>query len=126
MTKIHWNQIENELKRDNPSATMRDADGFWQEFKEQAESVPQKQQKPLAFLSSPLLKVAACIAFGIILYSSNEFFSQENVANQNTVKNLEIFASYSATIIMDDHESEGTVIWIADLSGNEDQDSENL
>ena len=52
--------------------------------------------------------------------------SEDLLITRNKVKSIEVYASYSAMIIMEDSESEGTIIWLAELDVGEDEKEDRL
>ena len=122
MEKLRWSKIESELKKSTPITSMRDKESFWQEFNSRVVDIDQEVSREpppkILRMTSLLMKVAACVAIA----SSVLFFSipkdREIAVVQNKIKNLEVFTSYSAMIILNDDQSEGTIVWITDLTSN--------
>ena len=131
MNKSTWNKIEAELKKCNVGPDLREKESFWKEFKTRSSAIEQEKtiRPPIMplFNTSAWIKAAAFVAVAAIL---SVFIvtqrAKEQIFVKNTVKNIEVFASYSAMIILEDDRSDSTIIWLADLDTSNNAQSENL
>ena len=131
MNKTTWKAIEAELKKCDVSSKVRDKRAFWQEFKARSsgikQEVPISSPSPLLFRTSTWIKLAACIALaGLISFVTVTQQTKETIFVKNKIKKIEVFASYSAMIILDGDNDDGTIIWLTDLDTAGGTQSENL
>ena len=120
MDRFPWNKIEQELEEYTAVTGTRDEESFWREFKNRAVDVGQNTSTDVApgLRLVTWLKVAACIALASSILVLTLSKDNDVPVVRNKIKNLEVFASYSAMIILDDDKSEGTIVWLTDLTND--------
>ena len=108
----HWTDIREELKRQTPTAAMRDASAFWDEFHAHVPMHPQHAPAPAS--SSALLRWSMATACALLLLTGVTVHSLRtgHGAEGNTITALDIAAPHRAVFIMNDKASGGTILWI--------------
>ena len=116
MSKRSWKEIEATLQADRPPAGMRPADAFWSDFKARARLCNQDSPAP-ARRSPSLMRwglATACAAALAVLVVLQGLPGAP--AGGSHIKSLEVVASHSAVLIMEDEPTESTILWIVDMS----------
>jgi len=109
-----WKQIRGTLAEQRVAGALRSPDAFWSDFRararlmrqEQPGSVPRWQPLPLRMAYAAAL--VAVVVGGLAL-----MIPKVNAANR--IKSLEVVASHSGVIIINDEAYRGTILWITDM-----------
>ena len=114
---ISWKTTRAALRHRAVGARMPEAPVFWSDFQARARMV--RQAEPIARGipgGAPFwIKYAVGLAAtGLVVIGLLAWPAHPAVA-ANEVKSLDVMASHSGVIIMDDVAAKGTVVWIADL-----------
>ncbi len=111
-------ELKQLFEQQRVQRTPQDADTFWKTFRVRAaEQVRERPARP-SFAWRPALLFTA-IAVMVAVAVNVPTPSSGDLAQGNTrVKKLEVFATHSATIIMESEDDDGTVVWIADMKLN--------
>lgn len=93
----------------------RPADEFWPDFRARARLTPQDlpdagPARPAIVWAAPL----ACAALLLVAVGLHIFSTPPPPAGE-AIKSYEVVASHTAVIIMQDEETECTVMWVADM-----------
>jgi len=116
MSKRSWKEIEETLRDDRPRAGMRPAEEFWTDFKARARLHVQDRPGPRSE-SPPFLKwglATACAAALVMLVVLRGLPGLPGRGSH--IKSLEVVASHSAVLIMEDQPTDSTILWIVDMS----------
>ena len=111
-----WEKIETELKS-MPTPEPRNEDAFWADFRARAQEIEQDSPAPPRSIVWPTvmaLAAAALLVFGVSQWTSTPPAEPAMTADTE-VKSLEVAAAHSAVFILNDTDTEGTVVWISDL-----------
>ncbi|MFC1453436.1 hypothetical protein ACFLSJ_08855 [Verrucomicrobiota bacterium] len=117
-----WKQIRTALRDSRADAAMSDASDFWPEFRARAGLrsrdtvvVPVHSRAPARWAVA-----AACV----VLVAALTFFTVDlraSAAPLSSIKSLEVIASHSAVLIMNDEPSDSTILWIVGMELGEEQ-----
>ena len=125
-----WNRIETELKNYEDIPLIQDKKIFWKEFEKKSagieREIPQNARPILLFKANTWIKAAACLAFCALISFWILVPAMKKPLVKNKIKSIEVFASYSAMIILDDEKGDSTIVWLADLSTNDNVPLETL
>jgi hypothetical protein len=120
MSKESWNDVVAGLRKRRASETLPDADAFKADFKARAVLVRQGE-----FESGPVLPVSlvrwvvACAAAIAMLVGGTLLWPvSEELVTQ--VKSLQVMAPHSGVMIMNDDAGRGTVVWVTDMTSNDE------
>ena len=109
---------------------VQDKEIFWKEFKKKSveieREIPQSSRPIFLFKANTWIKAAACLAVCALISYWILAPTAGKPLVKNKIKKIEVFASYSAMIILDDEKGEGTIVWLADLRTNGNPPMENL
>ena len=98
-----------------PDASLRPADEFWSDFKARAhlrrQDVPQPERSRLGLAWA----IPAACAAALLLAAGLHVFSSGSAGAGGVIKSIEVIASHSAVLIMEDDVMESTVLWIVDM-----------
>lgn len=125
MKKTSWKRIRDILRRTPAPAPRTDTEAFWADFKARARMVPQREPivatRPLRM---PVLRwglaAAACILVAVGLFMARPGRQQVAVRG-NVINSLEVIATHSAVLIMNDDTEPATIVWVAGMT----EDGEN-
>ncbi|MCK5849650.1 MAG: hypothetical protein KAH23_01950 [Kiritimatiellae bacterium] len=124
MKKIPYKQIKQALSNlepeneTQPKAPMSNADDFREDFMARARLIVQDTQtaphkKPV---NTWFLASACAAAFFIV--AGVRMINSDSTSAYTVIKSLEIVASHSAVLIMEDETKDSTVLWIVDMNTN--------
>jgi len=123
MKPTRGTDLRERLRTQAPARPPADAEMFWSEFKARARMTPQRAPEPAPAARWRVLAprwglgglaAAAAVALAVILVP-------DHGALGNRIRSLEVVASHSGVIILNDTASKGTILWITGLdsgSGN--------
>jgi hypothetical protein len=97
---------------------MTDANEFWSDFRARARLHP--QLRPERRRAAPGLLgwsvAAACVL--VLIVGGILFQAHPARAELSHVQSMKVFATHSAVLIMDDTQSQSTIVWVADMEEN--------
>jgi anti-sigma-K factor RskA len=119
--KTPWNRIEEALKEVVPTEQLSSDEDFWGDFRARASLVnqeaPSEVGRPAAsrIRWSPALAVAAACAVVAIMVAGVTVFYDAAHDGPSVVAYVEVIASHSGVLIMNDDDTEGTILWVVDM-----------
>jgi hypothetical protein len=120
MSPTRWRDVRERLRAQAPARPPAEAGVFWAEFKARARMTPQTAPEPasrwraLAPRWGVGLAAAAAVLLAVV-------FLPHGAALGNRIRSLEVVASHTGVIILNDTASKGTILWVTGLdpgSGN--------
>jgi len=125
MKKTSWNRIREILGRASTPPPRTEAQAFWADFKMRARMYPQRE--PAAALPPrrmPVLRwalaAAACVLVVAGFFMARPFERRQVAARGNVINSLEVIATHSAVLIMNDDTEPATIVWVAGMTDNGD------
>ena len=122
MKKLSDNDLDKALRAQDPGATMRDAEDFWSDFKGRARM--RAQEAPVGRTPVPVGRWAmagACSALVLILAVVYMFGPMQTEAVAGVIKSVEVVATHSAVLVIDDEADDYAMVWVVDM----EMDAEN-
>lgn len=116
MSRRAWRNIEEVLRHDSvPPA--RDAGAFWEDFRARARLRNRHEPAPRVALQPARWALASACA--LILVAA-VFVTLKGGAPRDvgTIRSLDVVASHSAVLIMQDEPSDATILWVVDMELN--------
>jgi hypothetical protein len=111
-----WRQIRANLREQPAPVARRDPDAFWSDFRARARLMRQEQPVVVPLWRSMPMRVAYAAAVVALLAAGLALMLPGGGAGlPNRIKSLEVVASHSGVIIINDDTQRGTILWIADL-----------
>jgi hypothetical protein len=109
-----WKQIRGVLAEQQVAGAMRSPDAFWSDFRARARLMRQEQPgSVLRWQSLPLRLAYAAALVAVLAAGLALMIPRVNAVNR--IKALEVVASHSGVIIINDDTHRGTILWITDL-----------
>lgn len=127
MKKTPWKDIRRELGNLHPKPGPREASAFWTDFKARARLHP--QHEPARWSRAwpvPRWAMAAACALILVCWVGVHLSTPVQAAELSTINSLEVVASHGGVLIMDDEESQSTILWIVDMDCNGDANEEAI
>lgn len=116
MNKISWNDIRQTLKDDAAARPVPPAAPFWEEFRARARMTPQWQvSHSPASVSLIFKRVALSTCATLLLAALSLYWLSGLPARATQIQSVEVIASHSAVLIMDDNSEDGTLLWVVDM-----------
>ena len=114
MDRVNWKSIKSELKRNQPNPGYSNTE-FWNEFRKNSVRTPQDTTLGLSWITGGKRVRVAVFAFvaviiGILLFPKS---SRNFVPTASRVKKVEVYASYTAMVIMEDKNKNSTMLWLS-------------
>ena len=120
MKPLSWQEVREGLAQQGVTRPARNAGDFWSDFKARARLTVQEdvalnevRRIPWFRLAYATAAVVVVAAIGLLLLPT------QGLPVGNRIKSLEVIASHSGVIIMNDNKAGGTILWISDLKANE-------
>ena len=116
MDRVNWKSIKSELKRNQPKSDYSNTE-FWNEFRKNAVRTPQDTTLGSSWIIGGRRVRVAVLAFiaviiGILFIPKS---SRNFVPTASKVKKVEVYASYSAMVIMEDKNKNSTMLWVSGI-----------
>lgn len=130
MSRVKWHDVRKVLQQEFHTPATRSEGDFWSDFRVRAELGPGPEGKAVA---SPGViprrfgwVLAVCIVLAVVVTSlmihKRTSGPGEMTALRSEVEEIEIFVPYTSVMIVQDAESGGSVVWLADLNPEESLD----
>jgi hypothetical protein len=116
MKKLPWKDIKEELANQRGGPPMRKAGDFWSDFKARVRLHPRLQPEP-ARAFPPVARWALATACATIVVSWLFLAGVPGRAapEKSRINSVEVVASHSAVLIMEDEPSDSTILWVVDM-----------
>jgi hypothetical protein len=105
---------------------MKERDAFWEDFRARARlrprAAPARAAAAAAAWRWPLAATAAAAA--ALLVAAYVAWPEAPASPEVSVKSLEVVASHSAVLIMEDEPSRGTIVWVVGMDGKVEQEGD--
>ena len=116
MRKISWKETEASLRQESTGKAVRPREDFWADFRARAALRNQDAPVPAQRPWNPRLALAATCAIVLIAAGTITFYGGFSPAGgTNRIQSLGVKATHSAVMIMDDKETQSTILWIVDM-----------
>jgi hypothetical protein len=114
MSRVSWREIRQRLRAEVPPP-QSDAGAFWSDFRAHARLVPQIGPDREPALAGRLMAWwrLAPLAATLAILLAVALHARGPAANR--LRFLEVFASHTGVIMMDDEQRHGTILWVAGL-----------
>jgi hypothetical protein len=126
MKPISWTRIKEALRQvPPPMVSPAPAAEFWADFKARARMYPPLAPAP-EFVPNPLVMRWAMAAAAVLVLAGvlvGGALLRGGNGGGTVIKSLDVVASHSAVLIMSDEAPHATILWIADMVGEDDGDS---
>ncbi|MBN1672753.1 MAG: hypothetical protein JXR37_17045 [Kiritimatiellae bacterium] len=118
MKRRSWREIKAGLKSQRLPGRMSEPVSFWADFRARARL--RVQETPLPAGAAPRALRWALAAAGVLILAGWLGFqwlpsASAEHAPLNEIKSLEVLASHSAVLIMNDEPSQSTILWVVDM-----------
>ncbi len=116
-----WSDIEKALGEQRVEEGMLDADSFAEDFQARAKLRSQEQSVPTPRVSYGWRwgLASACAAL-IVMVAGLRMVVLPGAEMTGTIKSIEVTAAHSAVMILDDENSDSTILWIVDMDAGDD------
>ena len=129
MSPITWKQVKDSLCKMSTPVTPAPAGEFWVDFKARArlhpQHVPANDAVPRLVVFRWALAAASVLVLGGLFLSGHILRPGGSGEPGTTIKSLEVVASHSAVLIMNDDKQRATILWIADMDSDADADDDD-
>ncbi len=116
MNRISWNDIRQTLKDDAAARPVPPAAPFWEEFRARSRMTPQWRTSHSPASVSIIFRrvtLSACATLLVAVFSL--YWLSGLPARATQIQSVEVIASHSAVLIMDDNSDDGTLLWVVDM-----------
>ncbi len=128
MSGMKWQDMQSALRTACKAPEPRPAAEFWAEFNRRVAAMPAEAlpataaslplsfpwARPLRWAAAAL--VAALLTLPVLLRQGAQAPARNHDQANSELEEIEVFVPYSTMMIMQDRESGGTVVWLADLN----------
>ena len=113
---IHSNKLLDRLKQIQPSQPMRSREEFWSDFNARARLCMQETgQESNVMPLVPRWAIAGVTAMLMFAVITMKFAGQAEGGGYSTIEHLEVTAPHSAVLVMNDEDSQSTILWVVDM-----------
>jgi len=126
MSREKWQNVQDAIRQQYRAPVTRDKQEFWSDFRARAELGPGPQAETPA--SSGVLvrrlswALAACLATALLITAlayRTQTGAGQAYAQRSQIEEVQVFVPCASVMIMQDAESGGSVVWLADLEPEE-------
>ena len=117
-----WADIDKALSEQRIDRRMADSDGFWEDFRAHAKL--RSQESAVSAPSGTYAwrwGLASACAVLVVMVAGLRILPGIGEETTGTIKSIDVTAAHSAVMILDDENSESTILWIVEM----DTDDEN-
>lgn len=109
-----WKDIRNAML-DSPDKTMPERDAFWEDFR--AQTSLRNQEAPREIGLTPTYRWSLAVACAILLFVlvGVSFVWVFGDSADGQIKSLNIMASHSAVVILNEYPEQATIVWVVDM-----------
>jgi hypothetical protein len=116
MATLSWREIRKALRDAAPEPPSPSPDAFWEDFRARARLHPQRQPGPSA-RRLPLLWTTALSGACAVLVLAGFFLAGPAAGGTpSRITSVEVPASHGAVFILNDEPSQGTILWVVDMT----------
>lgn len=116
MKPVSWKKVESGLEQLEAPKPPTPAAEFWADFKARARMAPQQSAEPAVH---PALAMRWALAAACVLVLAGVtvggFFMRPGPVGGTAIESLEVVASHTAVLIMNDESKPGTILWVVDM-----------
>ena len=127
--KVPWNKVRGTIATEQSGPPPTDGNEFWSDFKARASLANQESVADAPLHGSFHWVVAARALAGVVLFAimiaGAVFYVASREEGPNAVEYVEVIASHGGVLIMNDEESDGTILWVVDME-LEDQGGDSI
>ena len=111
---VTWNAVKRTLTHADGGQTQREPDAFWSDFRARVRLVNQ-EERDTGRHWTPIWSWATAAACSLLIVGGLSYSWITTPGSLSRIDSVEVIASHGALLIMEDEESQSTIVWVVDM-----------
>ncbi len=115
MMMISRNNIKKEIKDSSFGEKMVSGSEFWSDFKKRLGMYPQAAPAKVQIAPVFFRRAIAAGCMALVLMGISYYWMLDPLAGITQIQSVDVVASHSAVLILEDEAGEGVILWVVDM-----------